>query len=54
MDKHYLEEIKLLRELDASIEQLDEQYRNIIPRSIWQSYLKLKNHYHQEIENGVQ
>jgi hypothetical protein len=54
MDKHYLEEIRLSRELARAIEQLDEQYRNIVPLSIWQPYLKLKKHYEQEIQDGTQ
>ena len=54
MDKHYLEEIRLSRELARSIEQLNEQYRNIIPLSIWQPYLKLKEHYQKEIEANIQ
>jgi hypothetical protein len=50
MDKYYLEEIRLSRELARSI----EQYRNIIPLSIWQPYLKLKEHYLKEIEANIQ
>ena len=54
MDKYYMEEIRLSRELARAIEQLDEQYRNIIPLSIWKPYLKLKEHYLKEIDDGVQ
>jgi hypothetical protein len=54
MDKHYLEEIQLSRELAMAIEQLNEQYRNIIPLSIWKPYLKLKEHYQKEIEANIQ
>jgi len=54
MDKHYLKEIQLSRELARSIEQLNEQYRNIIPLSIWQPYQKLKEHYLKEIQEDIQ
>jgi hypothetical protein len=54
MDKHYLKEIQLSRELACAIEQLDEQYRNIIPHAIWQPYLKLKEHYLKEIQEDIQ
>jgi hypothetical protein len=54
MEKHYITEIQLCRELVRAIEQLDEQYRNIVPLSIWQPYLKLKDHYEIQKENGIQ
>ena len=54
MDKHYTEEIRLSRELARAIAQLDEQYRNIVPQSIWQPYLKLRDHYLKEIDDAVQ
>ena len=54
IDHHYIEEIRLSRELARSIEQLDEQYRNIVPQPIWNAYLNLKAHYAKEIEDGIQ
>jgi len=54
MDKNYTEEIRLSRELARAIEHLDEQYKNIIPMTIWKPYLKLKDHYQKEIHEGVQ
>lgn len=54
MDKHYITEIQLCRELVRAIEQLNEQYRNIIPLSIWNVYLKLQKHYELERDEGTQ
>jgi hypothetical protein len=54
MDKHYITEIQLCRELVQAIEQLDEQYKNIVPLSIWKPYLKLKHHYELQKDEGVQ
>lgn len=54
MDKNYITEIQLCRELVQAIEQLNEQYRNIIPLSIWKSYLKLKEHYELQKDEGIQ
>jgi hypothetical protein len=51
-DYHYTE-IRLSRELTKAIAQLNEQYKNIIPNSIWQPYLKLLEHYEREKENNV-
>jgi hypothetical protein len=51
-DYHYTE-IRLSRELAAAIAELNEQYKNIIPLSIWQPYLKLREHYEREKENGI-
>lgn len=54
MNNYYLEEIRLSRELAKTIQQLDEQYRNIVPQPIWNAYLKLQEHYQKEIEDGIQ
>jgi hypothetical protein len=54
MDKHYIEEIRLSRELAKEIGELDEQYRGLIPKTIWNIYLKLQDHYQKEIEDGIQ
>lgn len=54
MDKNYITEIQLCRELVRAIEQLDEQYRNIVPLSIWKPYLKLKEHYELQKDEGIQ
>ena len=51
-DYHYTE-IRLSRELAAAIADLNEQYKNIIPLSIWQPYLKLREHYERERENDI-
>jgi hypothetical protein len=50
----YIEEIRLSRELAREIGQLNEQYRGVIPRSVWKAYLKLTEHYEKEITNGTQ
>ena len=50
----YIEEIRLSRELAREIGQLNEQYRGVIPRSVWKAYLKLTEHYDKEITNGTQ
>jgi hypothetical protein len=54
MDKHYTEEIQLSRDLAKSIEQLDDQYKNVIPHSVWKAYLKLREHYRKEIQANIQ
>jgi hypothetical protein len=51
-DYHYTE-IRLSRELTAAIAELNEQYKNIIPNSIWQPYLKLLEHYEREKANDI-
>jgi len=54
MNNDYIEEIRLSRELAKTIQQLDEQYRNVVPRSVWNAYLKLTEHYEREITDGIQ
>jgi hypothetical protein len=53
MNEEHYTEIRLSRELSAAISQLNEQYKNIIPLSVWQPYLKLREHYEREKENGI-
>jgi hypothetical protein len=53
MHEYHYTEIRLSRELTAAIAALNDQYKNVIPLSIWQPYLKLLEHYEREKENGV-
>ena len=53
MNEEHYTEIRLSRELAAAIAALNEQYKNIIPLSVWQPYLKLREHYEREKENGI-
>ena len=46
-EEHYAE-IRLSRELTAAIAQLNEQYKNVIPLSVWQPYQRLCEHYERE------
>jgi hypothetical protein len=54
MNNDYIEEIRLSRALAREIGQLNEQYRNVVPRSVWKAYLKLTEHYEKEIADGRQ
>ena len=53
MNEYHYTEIRLSRELTAAIAELNEQYKNIIPNSIWQPYLKLLEHYDREKANDI-
>jgi len=53
MHEYHYTEIRLSRELTTAIAALNDQYKNVIPLSIWQPYLKLLEHYEREKENGV-
>jgi hypothetical protein len=46
-------EIKLSRDLAREIEQVTEQYGNVIPQSVLNAYYKLREHYGQQIEAGM-
>jgi hypothetical protein len=47
-------EVKLSRELVAAIEQVTQQYGSgIIPTSVLNAYLKLKEHYAIQIETEL-
>jgi hypothetical protein len=53
MHEYHYTEIRLSRELTTAIAQLNDQYKNIIPLSIWQPYLKLLEHYEREKANDI-
>jgi hypothetical protein len=46
-------EIKLSRELAREIEQVTQQYGNVIPQNVMNAYLKLKEHYAWQIETEL-
>lgn len=54
MNDVYLKEIQLSRELARQIEQITDQYGNVVPENIMRAYRNLCDHYQQQIEEGVQ
>jgi hypothetical protein len=46
-------EIKLSRDLAREIEQVTQQYGNVIPHNVMNSYLKLKEHYAWQVESEL-
>jgi hypothetical protein len=52
-DNMYLEEIRLSRELMRAIEQELSMYGQVIPYSVNQAYLRLREHYEKEMQEGV-
>lgn len=44
------EEIRLSRELAREIERLSEQFRGVVPRSVWAKFKKLNKHYQRQME----
>jgi hypothetical protein len=48
-----IREIQLSRALARAIDSELEQYGNVVPHSVLQAYLKLKDHYARQIESGV-
>ncbi len=51
---NYTDEIKLSRELAREIEQAVQQYGQVVPHSVYQAYLRLKELYTKQIEEGIQ
>lgn len=51
---NYIDEIKLSRELAREIEQAVQQYGQVVPHSVYQAYLRLKELYTKQIEEGIQ
>lgn len=49
----HFEEIRLSRALANAIEQELQAYGQVIPHSVMQAYLRLKEHYERQIENGT-
>lgn len=50
----YAEEIRLSRALSRAIEQNLTQFGQVVPRDVYNAYLKLKEHYDFQIEHGLQ
>jgi len=50
----YAQEIKLSRELAKAIEQELTSYGKVIPKSVYDAYIRLKNHYQKQIEDNIQ
>ena len=50
----YAEEIRLSRALAHAIEQNLTQFGKVIPHDVYTAYIKLKNHYQAQIEQGIQ
>ena len=46
-------EIKLSRDLAREIEQVTQQYGNVIPNNVMQAYLKLVEYYARQIESEL-
>lgn len=46
-------EIKLSRELAREIEQVTQQYGNVVPSSILNVYYKLREYYARQIESNM-
>lgn len=53
MNSNHYEEIRLSRELAKAIEQELQSFGQVIPHSVYTAYLRLKEHYAREIEEGV-
>ena len=47
------EEIRLSRALARAIENNLNQYGQVIPQDVYNAYVKLKEHYQWQIDNGV-
>lgn len=52
VNKMHLEEIKLSRDLMNAIED-SLHWGKVVPEPVYNAYLKLKEHYNKEIEEGV-
>jgi hypothetical protein len=50
----YAQEIRLSRALAKAIEEEISSFGHIVPHSVMRAYLKLKAHYQQQIEQGLQ
>jgi len=44
------EEIRLSRELANEIKRVDEQFRGVVPHSVWAKFEKLNKHYQRQME----
>lgn len=47
------EEIKLSRQLAREVEQVIRQYGRVVPNNVIQAYIKLKELYDRQIEQGM-
>lgn len=47
------EEIKLSRELSRQIEAIVHDYGKVIPHNVYNAYIKLKDFYAKQIEEGL-
>lgn len=54
IDQHYIEELRLSRELANAIAQEYEAFGQVVPHSVLQAYKRLVEHYQKEQEEGVQ
>lgn len=54
MNETYFKEIQLSRDLARAIEIELAMYGQVIPQSVFQAYLKLKEHYDDQIAQGIQ
>lgn len=45
------EELRLSRELACEIERVNEQFRGVVPHSVWAKFEKLNKHYQLQMEN---
>jgi hypothetical protein len=53
LNNMHLEEIRLSRALMQAIEEEIASYGQVIPHSVNVAYMRLKEHYQREIEEGV-
>ena len=48
-----IREIQLSRALAREIEEVLQQYGQVVPQSVLKAYLQLKDHYARQIESGM-
>jgi hypothetical protein len=53
MNNLHFEEIKLSRELARAIEEEIASFGQVVPHSVFSAYMRLKELYNKQIEEGV-